>query len=367
MRFNLSFLLLFLFSYSNAQEEIFLLNPSFEGFPKLSNTPGSWFDCGFPGESAVDIHPVPESEFLVDKVALDGETYLGMVTRENETWEAIGQRLSQPLLEGKTYRFNINLAQSLTYFSSLSSRNNTNIYGAPKKTNFATPIKLRIWGGNGYCKKEELLAESPLISNTDWLNFVFTLRPENELNYITLEAYYETPNVIAYNGNILLDNASSIVKVINDDFTFADSIRKVQLDSLAKILKSSPSTTESASNIKSPGRYKEGKLSDKDRMFVKKQLALVKFEPNSKYLEDDGIDAIIKIATKLNEVEEDLKISFYINTPDKSWDKGRGREVLSLFVEAGILRTNVRISKSIPAKEKTYFRGGYSDIYLCVY
>ncbi|MGK0365810.1 MAG: hypothetical protein ACI85O_002878 [Saprospiraceae bacterium] len=93
-----------------------------------------------------------------------------MITRENETWEAVGQRLSKPLEADKVYSFSIHLARSATY---LNSPNNSkpakDNSGKVKKTNFATPIKLRIWGGNSYCKKEELLAESTLVINTRWL------------------------------------------------------------------------------------------------------------------------------------------------------------------------------------------------------
>ena len=193
------------------EQPIMLQNPSFEDFPKLSHTPSSWYDCGFPGESWVDIHPVPASEFQVDKTAYDGESYLGMVVRENETWESIGQRLSSPLIGGNCYEFSIHLARSATYLSALSS---TSIAGATqKKINFATPIKLRIWGGNGYCGKSELLAESSLVINTRWLEFNFRFEPKQSYSYITFEAFYQTPCPFPYNGNILLDNAQPIVPV----------------------------------------------------------------------------------------------------------------------------------------------------------
>jgi len=220
------FSFLFLFSLSmnaqlpvNGQDEqpIMLQKPSFEDFPKLSHTPSGWFDCGFPGESEVDIHPVPASEFQVDKTAYDGEAYLGMVVRENETWEAIGQRLTAPLNGGNCYEFSIHLARSSTYLSGLSSSGIDIASTTTKKVNFATPIKLRIWGGNGYCKKAELLAESSLVINTRWLEFNFRFEPKQTYGYITFEAFYKTPCPFPYNGNILLDNAQPIVPVPCDD------------------------------------------------------------------------------------------------------------------------------------------------------
>lgn len=370
MRFTLSLLILFSFFFCDAQEEIFLKNPSFEGFPKLSHTPSDWFDCGFPGESQVDIHPVPASEFQVNKVAVDGQSYLGMVTRENETWEAIGQRLSQPLIGGKTYSFSINLAQSATYISAISTPGLSTI---SQKINFSTPIKLKIWGGHGYCKKEELLAESPLIINTDWQDFSFTFQPKADFSYIVFEAFYKNPTLLPYNGNILLDNASSILEIDNEDFSSADSIKITRLISLEESAKKKQTINDEridekfVSHSKEPNKYKEGVFSDDDRTFLKKQLALVKFEPKSPYLEDKSIDAIIEIVKKLNLIDDELKISFSINAVETNWDKKRGKEILTLLTEAGIDRYRVTLRKYPPTTKPAYFRGGYEDVYMCIY
>ncbi|MGK0365812.1 MAG: hypothetical protein ACI85O_002880 [Saprospiraceae bacterium] len=367
-------LVLFLFSSlcCSAQEEIFLENPSFKDFPRLSHTPSHWYDCGFPGESQVNIHPVSESKFSVNSPASHGVSYLGMVTRENETWESIGQRLSQPLIGGKTYSFSIHLAKSATYLSSISSGVTYPI--ERKKINFATPIILRIWGGRGYCNKEELLAESSLISNTDWQDFFFTLHPKTDFPYITFKAFYELPSSFPYNGNILLDNASSILEIKNEDYSSIDSIKIVRLASLEKLSKNKQSIIEkridekfAPHSSKGINRYTESALNDEDRAFLKEQLNLVNFEPMSPYLKDKSIDAIIETVKKLNAIDDELKISLYINALERNWDKKRGKEALSLFVEAGIARYNIKIVKSIPVSKNGYFKGGYGDVYMCVY
>jgi len=227
----------FLFSciFCFAQEEIFLENSSFEDYPKLSHTPTGWHNCGNANASAVDVHPVPDSKFKVDKTAYDGETYLGMVVRENETWEAVGQRLSQPLEAEKAYSFSIHLARSTTYLSSLSTAKvKKNKTEKPKQINFATPIKLRIWGGDAYCKKVELLAESSIVINTRWLNFNFQFEPHNDYDYITFEAFYKTPVPYPYNGNILLDNASSITEIVGG---FISKKASYRTDTISKITK----------------------------------------------------------------------------------------------------------------------------------
>lgn len=197
------------------EQPILLENPSFEDFPKLGRVPYLWYNCGGFGESPVDVHPVPASEFRVDKTAYEGNTYLGMVVRENETWESVSQRLSKPLVNEKCYEFSIHLSRSATYISSLSTSSLAN--ASQNKVNFATPIKLRIWGGNGHCAKAELLAESSLVINTRWLEFNFRFEPKGNHSYITFEAFYQTPCPFPYNGNILLDNAQPIVPVPCDE------------------------------------------------------------------------------------------------------------------------------------------------------
>jgi outer membrane protein OmpA-like peptidoglycan-associated protein len=194
-----------------AQDEpIMLVNPSFEGTAQEGTINGAlptgWYDCGFPGESVPDIHPKEgEGAFKVNKAPYHGNTYLGMVVRENDTWEMVSQRLSAPLKGGKCYEFSIHLCRSEMYVS--PGRLDSEL------KNYATPVKLRIWGGNGYCNRAELLAESSLIVNTRWLEYNFRFEPKQNYGYIVLEAFYKTPTPFPYNGNILMDNATPIIPV----------------------------------------------------------------------------------------------------------------------------------------------------------
>ena len=199
----LSILALFLFlSTATAQEEIKLINPSFEGMPTLSRGPVGWVDCGFPGESAADVHPVSSSDFGVTQEAMDGKTYLGMVVRDNDTWEAVSQYLSSPFQADSVYSFSIYLARSTMYLSR-SRKTNT-------PANYTTPAILRVWGGNGACDKAELLAETPEIIDALWMKYGIVFSPSKAYTYITLETYYTVPVLSPYNGNLLLDNCSPI-------------------------------------------------------------------------------------------------------------------------------------------------------------
>ena len=200
----------------NAQDGVIkLTNPSFEDFPRPGQQPRGWYDCGdinFPLESSPDTHPVDSVRnvsFGVIQKAFHGKTYLGMVVRENESWESVGQRLKEPLKRNTCYSFSIYLCTSSIYESYLID---------PKRNvNFTTPIKLRISGGIGFCDTSEFLAESKLVENTEWEKYTFTFSPKKELTFLVLEAFFQTPTIEVPNGNILLDNASAIVPIACED------------------------------------------------------------------------------------------------------------------------------------------------------
>jgi hypothetical protein len=126
-----------------------------------------------------------------------------MVTRDNDTWEKVGTRLSSKMEAGVVYEFTIQLCQSDTYLSA------SRLTGEP--TNFITPVVLRIFGGNSYCEKEQLLGVSPAVDHADWATYRFTLSPQQKFSHLLLEAYYREARGVAYCGNILVDNASDLV------------------------------------------------------------------------------------------------------------------------------------------------------------
>jgi len=192
---------------------IYLNNSSFEDFPRPGREPRGWYDCGginFPEETPPDVHPVPGiPAFEVTKRAYDGDTYLGMVVRENDSWESVAQRLTRSLEGGKCYTFSIYLATSKLYKSS--------VRGSSKKVDFTEPLKLRIWGGNGYCHKGELLAESAVVNHSEWKEYQFKFEPKQRSKYIVFEAFFKTPVLSPPNGNILIDKASAIQEIPCDE------------------------------------------------------------------------------------------------------------------------------------------------------
>lgn len=188
----------------DSKEVIQLFNSSFEDFARCCQPPTGWMDCGFQAETPPDVQPA--GGFSVNRPAQDGRTYMGMVTRDNDTWESVQQKLEHPMEKNSCYSFSIYLCRSAVYVSGTKA--------APNEVeSFTNPIKLRIWGGSGACTKRELLGESELIRNIDWKKFEFKFEPNSTINYIILEAFYKTPTLLPYNGNILVDNASDLVLV----------------------------------------------------------------------------------------------------------------------------------------------------------
>lgn len=185
------------------QDTIYLTNPSFEDYPRPGKPPTGWYDCGFPGETPPDVQP--DATFSVSKPASDGDTYMGMVVRDNDTWESVSQRLARPLRKGKCYEFSMDLARSELYISVSRVSEET--------ANYATPAKLRIYGGFGYCDKQYMLAESKLIINHRWLQYNFRFEPPADYTYLIFEVFYQTPTLFPYNGNVLLDNASGVREI----------------------------------------------------------------------------------------------------------------------------------------------------------
>ena len=180
-------------------------NPSFEDEPSVGHAPQGWFDCGFAGESPPDVQP--SGAFICVKQAFKGKTYLGMVVRDNDTYEAVGQKLKKPLLKDVKYSFSLYACQSENYMSK------SQITG--KDANYTIPAVIKIWGGDGYCVKKELLAQSQPVDFSNWKKLEFTLSPKADHGYILIEAYYVKVFKFVYKGHVLVDNLSDIVPILD--------------------------------------------------------------------------------------------------------------------------------------------------------
>ena len=234
--FSLSFFVLL--SLSIKSQEIELYNPSWEGPTHMGSNISriiGWNDCGAPGETPPDIHGIGTYFFNVTQRPFDGSTFLGMVVRSTDTWEMVSQRLNASLIADQCYAFSVHLSRSARYRSGIKGIQDSQF-------SFTKPIVLRIYGSNLSCASDdvhrELLAESPAISNTNWQRYDFKFHPTRSYRFIMFEAYYKTPTLFAYNGNILLDNASNIIPIDCDDDPVAalDDFEESKNEDLAELL-----------------------------------------------------------------------------------------------------------------------------------
>jgi hypothetical protein len=201
MKKNLYFILFVLNTTVFAQKtEILLANPSLEGDTMKSQLPPKWNSCGALNTSPPDTQP---GSFGVTLLPKQGRSYLGMVVRDNGTYESIYQKLSKPLQKDSIYQLKVSLAHSEQY-NSFSSMNNV-------PANFNQPCILMIWAGSSPCDRAELLVKSEAVTNTDWKNFAFIFKPSKRRKYIIFDAFFAPDSQpLFYNGNLLIDAFSSI-------------------------------------------------------------------------------------------------------------------------------------------------------------
>ena len=194
-------------------QSITLQNPSFEETPGPATVPRAWIYRGFPNETPPDILPFRANSYYPDTIggqlvftaskwnygvslpAYAGKTYLGMVTRDNKTWESLSQLLSPSLYPDTCYRFTLYLASSPHYHS--ISRSN----GQP--TNYNTPTRLAVSSLSQTGEIIELLGVTSLVDHPNWLPYTLILHPKKEVEQIQLSAWHQTNTVAS--GNLLID------------------------------------------------------------------------------------------------------------------------------------------------------------------
>lgn len=289
-------------------EPVFLLNPSFEDLPRHSWTPAGWTNCGDPSESPPDVHPDPTFLFKVGMRPSDGNTFLGMVTRENETYESIGQQLTRPLRGGQCYRFDLELARSRVYLSK------SKVTG--RDANYVKPIRLQVYGGYSICDRRQLLGESGNVANFEWRDYAFKLEPTEDYTHIILQAYYEPAQLFAYNGNILLDNARPLEVIPCDDPLLPreivakapenpdDRIEVTKVPPARRPVSNPPSQPAVATPAPPPvAQATLGGRAGEIRQGTVFRIEQISFKANSAELEDDSEDALEEIVSFMKENE----------------------------------------------------------------
>lgn len=179
------------FSSFALHAQIALDNGSFEGTPQDATLPQGWFGCEM--GTTPDILPGVWGVILEPS---NGDTYIGLITREDGSFESIGQRLAEPLEKNLCYSFSIDLSRSKTY------------------AGYNFPVKIRVYGGTKKCQKKQLLYSSPTISHDDWETYDVKFTPKKNFNYIIIEAYFADGLLFKYNGNVLIDGVTPLIPCI---------------------------------------------------------------------------------------------------------------------------------------------------------
>jgi hypothetical protein len=193
MKINLLCMLFFLCAWPcAAQESNLLQNPSFEGDPSEAAVPDAWLSCGT---------VLPDLQPGICKVNLlpnDGLSYCALMVSDSGGTTALCQALpGDGLAQGGRYHLEIYLARSEMYMKQQDDGSGILI---------VVPIKLRVWGSNTPKERGELLAESGMVTHTDWRKYSFDLAPaDNTWKYFVLEAMYLENRSFDYNGHLMID------------------------------------------------------------------------------------------------------------------------------------------------------------------
>ena len=170
--------------------QITLINPGLEDTPSDATVPQGWSACEW--LTTPDILP---GYWGVYTEPYEGDTYAGIITRENSTFESFGQRLSAPLMADTCYQMSIQLAHS-------------NVYAG-----YGKPIRLRVSISDELCDESQVIYTSPLVDHEDWRPYRFSFRPLKKSQYIMIKAYYSDKKY-SHKGNILIDAISSITNCL---------------------------------------------------------------------------------------------------------------------------------------------------------
>jgi len=187
LRIFLLLLTLILTPFICIAQSIQLANASFEGEHADATMPQEWSACQM--GSTPDILPGSWGVYLEP---FEGNSYIGLITREDGSYESIGQKLNTPIQAQECYSFTVELAHSNTY------------------ANYNLPIRLRVWGATSRCSKDQLLVDSPSVKHLDWKTYELEFVSEAEYPYIVIEAFYAKGVYFSYRGNILVDGISII-------------------------------------------------------------------------------------------------------------------------------------------------------------
>lgn len=142
----------------------------------------------------------PEDDIWnVNKIAVDGNCFTGLVVRDDGSNEKMIQKLKKPLIKGTKY--------SLSFFASMSSSMaSISPKSKREKVSFGNPVSLEFYIGKRR-KMGLLIFQVENILNTDWKEYIVEFTPTVDSIFF----WFESTNSAAmfdanYNGNVFIDD-----------------------------------------------------------------------------------------------------------------------------------------------------------------
>ena len=182
---KLFYISIFFIQIGALQSQVYLTNPSLEDTPADATMPSGWMSAS--ESTTPDILP---GYWGVYQDAEDGETFAGLITRQDGSFESIQQRLENKLDKGSCYKMGLYLAHSDNY------------------TGYNKSLKVKIWISDKKGRRQQLIYESPAISKEEWEYYQFEFVPEKKMKFMILEAFNPT-NTRNHKGNILIDGIAN--------------------------------------------------------------------------------------------------------------------------------------------------------------
>ena len=337
---------------SQKEAPIELRNPSFEDVPRASATPTGWYDCGQMRDSPPDVQP---GFWQVTTPPKDGSSYLGMVVRDDETWESVSQRLSRPLEANQCYELRMDLCKAPKYVSK-SPR-------SVDETDFVTPAIVQIYGGNGYCDRAELLARSTIINHSRWIGYNFRLSPKkSNYSFILIEVYYKLPLLFPYNGHVLFDNLSAITPIVCGPEKMPVSTKKPSIPVAAKgptktAKEPTPKTVTSSSKTSVKTESKPESIGNSSRKSVVYRLEKVYFDADKYDIKPESeaqLEELVQFLLK----RPDVTIEVGGHTNNQMWPNDAF--ALELSTNRAKAVAEWIISRGVPASQVQYKGYGWT-------
>jgi len=196
------------------QDSIVLRDKSFEEYKypfridpysyKKQETPfNAWINYA-PEYSPPELHFSDEINWGFKHPASEGNKYISLVTRDDESYEVIGQKLTSPLENDSSYMMSFDIRFDDRYKSGLKNSNGAEVY-------FDTYVCLKITISMESDYINQTIFLSPPIKNRDWKQINFQFVPDRDYDVIKFEAVNNTG--VIDNGNLMIDNLSNIYKI----------------------------------------------------------------------------------------------------------------------------------------------------------